>query len=143
MFTLQMTSFVLYNMVVGYLLLSRSAAGVRVLTLFVFAMMLHLIVLDHELVRQYGIRYASRGRVALALGVPAGVLLGMTGGIVEGLFPRMFALVAGGVVMTSAGAEVPREREGRYWYFVMGAVLYTIFLLYSQGNVLRDIRQGT
>ena len=39
------------------------------------------------------------------------------------------AFVAGGVVVNAAIAELPKEREGRYWSFLMGATVYTVLLL--------------
>lgn len=47
----------------------------------------------------------------------------------EAVISRLFAFVAGGVVMTSMNEELPREREGRFWWFVLGTIGYAIVLL--------------
>jgi hypothetical protein len=41
----------------------------------------------------------------------------------------MAAIVAGGVIVNTAIAELPKEREASYWSFVTGAVSYTGLLL--------------
>jgi hypothetical protein len=44
---------------------------------------------------------------------------------------RLFAVLAAGVVMTSLGAELPGEHQGRFLPFVLGAVVFTALLLVS------------
>jgi len=44
---------------------------------------------------------------------------------------RLFAFVAGGVVMTSMHEELPREREGLFWWFTLGAVAYATLLMFA------------
>jgi hypothetical protein len=39
------------------------------------------------------------------------------------------AFVMGGVVVNAAIAELPKEKEGRYWSFLTGAVSYTALLM--------------
>jgi len=41
----------------------------------------------------------------------------------------LVALVAGGVIVNTAIAELPKEREGRYGSFLTGATVYTALLL--------------
>jgi hypothetical protein len=54
---------------------------------------------------------------ALTLNIPTPLVL------------NMVAFVVGGVVVNSAIAELPKEREGRYWSFLTGAMAYTALLL--------------
>ena len=42
---------------------------------------------------------------------------------------NLVAFVVGGVVVNAAIAELPKEREGRYWSFLTGATVYTALLL--------------
>jgi hypothetical protein len=44
------------------------------------------------------------------------------------VFARLFAVLAGGVVITSLKAELPGEREGRFWPFCLGAAAYAVLL---------------
>lgn len=44
---------------------------------------------------------------------------------------RLFAVLAGGVVVTSLGAELPGEHQGRFLPFVLGALAFTALLFAS------------
>ena len=65
----------------------------------------------------------------LAASVLLGWLAGVTVELSEVVLARLFAILAGGVVITSLRAELPREREGRFWYFSLGAVAYAAVLI--------------
>jgi len=41
----------------------------------------------------------------------------------------LMGLVSGGVIMNSTIMELPREKEGKFWPFVLGAVLYAAIVL--------------
>jgi hypothetical protein len=93
------------------------------------AMALHLTVVDHALAREHGSAYDTLGRWVLAASVVVGWLAGATLQIPEIAVSRLFAFVAGGVVMTAANEELPREKVGRFGWFVLGAVVYGAVLL--------------
>jgi hypothetical protein len=65
----------------------------------------------------------------LALAVMAGWGLGSVVEIGQIAFARLFALLAGGVVITSLKAELPDEREGRFWPFCIAAMLFALVLV--------------
>jgi len=44
---------------------------------------------------------------------------------------RLFAILAGGVVITSLRAELPDNREGRFWRFCVGAVVFATLLIFA------------
>jgi hypothetical protein len=44
-------------------------------------------------------------------------------------FARLFAMLAGGVVITSLKSELPDDRHGRFWPFCTGALLFAVLLL--------------
>jgi hypothetical protein len=92
-------------------------------------MSLHFAVVGNALVREHGHAYHRRGRWLLAASVLAGWLTSAMAPVAEIVISRLFAFVAGGVVITSMNEELPREREGRFWWFVLGSTGYTIVLL--------------
>ena len=94
-----------------------------------FAIALHLVMIDGMLTEIHGSTYTRWGRKALAIGVLVGWLLGVTGTLSELTFSRLFAFLAGGIVITSANEEFPRGDQHRFWYFVAGAVLYATLLV--------------
>jgi hypothetical protein len=121
--------FAAYSGLIGYLLVERAAAGSLVLVLYVAAMTFHFLVVDHSLRQEHGATYDRGGRWLLAGSVLLGWLLGAVAPLPEAVLARFFAFVAGGVVITSATAELPGEREGRFAPFGLGALFYTALLL--------------
>jgi hypothetical protein len=128
-FRLHVGGFALYSLVIGYMLVSRREDGWSSLGLFLVAMAFHLTVVDHALAREHGSAYDTLGRWVLAASVVVGWLAGATLQIPEIAISRLFAFVAGGVVMTAANEELPREKVGRFAWFVLGAVVYGAVLL--------------
>jgi hypothetical protein len=58
------------------------------------------------------------------------VLAGLLTNVSQLVFARLFAILAGGVVITSLGAELPGG-EGRFWPFCLGALLFAALLLFA------------
>jgi hypothetical protein len=126
---LQVAGFAIYSWMIGYLLVERVEKGTLSLGLYVVAMSLHFLIVDHSLQEKRGRSYRRFGRWVLAASVPLGCLAGSVSPISEVTFARLFAFIAGGMIMTSAQAELPKEREGRFWPFCLGAILYAVLLL--------------
>lgn len=126
---LQVVGFAVYSWMIGYLLVERAEKGTLALVLYVVAMGLHFLIVDHSLQEKRGPNYQRFGRWVLAASVPMGCLAGSLLPISEVVFARIFAFIAGGMVMTSAQAELPTEREGRFWPFCLGAIVYAVVLL--------------
>ena len=118
----------LYNASIGYLLVGRAHAGMSSLVLYVFAMALHAILIDEELAHQYGGRYGSAGRIWLAASVLAGWAASSNHILSEVAFTRLFAFLAGGIIMTSMR---PKTSQGdqRLGWLVSGTAIYTLVLL--------------
>ena len=72
---------------------------------------------------------SRRGALLLALATLAGWVCGLTLDIPGPVLLDMGAIVAGGVIVNCAIAELPREREASFWSFFAGAVAYTALLL--------------
>lgn len=128
-FRLRVGGYALYSWLIGYLLPDRAARGSHTLALYGVAMALHLSLIGSALAREHGRAYDRIGWVVLAASVLAGWLVSVAVRTPEIVIDRLFAFVAGGVVMTSMNEELPREREGRFGWFVLGAAAYAILLL--------------
>lgn len=107
----------------------KGVRGPVALVVYGAAMALHFLIVDHSLREEHGRVYDRAGRWVLVVSVLAGWVVGVTTTLSEVVFARLFAVLAGGVVITSLKAELPREREGRFWPFCLGAVAYAILLL--------------
>jgi hypothetical protein len=126
---LDLGGFALYNWLIGYLLGDREAVSSVSLGLYTVAMAFHLTVVDETMVRKHGLAYHRWGRWLLAAGLLAGWGMSAVVRVPEPWMSRLFAFIAGGVVMTSANAELPRGKEGRFAWFVLGAAAYAALLL--------------
>lgn len=125
---LHLGGFAAYSGLIGYLLVERAERGPLALAIYGLAMALHFLIVDHSLREEHGRVYDRAGRWVLAASVLTGWLVGTTTPLSEVVFARLFAVLAGGVVMTSLKAELPREREGRFWPFCLGAAAYAVLL---------------
>src|SRR5262249_2067132 len=119
---------------IGYLVIERSERGLLSLAIYTFAMVLHFLVVGHSLGEQHGRLYRERSRWLLAVSVLAGWMLGTNARLPETLFAYLFAVLAGGVVITSLRDELPDARRGRFWPFCTAALLSALVLLWSQAS---------
>ena len=128
-FWIHIFGFALYGWVIGDALVSRGEKGLLNLWLYVAAMVFHLLIVTSAMAREHGKLYHARGRWVLAGSVLTGWTVAALAPLPEVAMSRLFALVAGGVLMTSANEELPREKGGRFGWFAMGAGAYGALLL--------------
>lgn len=128
---LHLAGFTAYSALIGYLLVERAERGHAALAVYAFAMAIHFVVVNHALAEEHGDLYRRHGHWVLAASVLAGWALGTTVALSETAFARLFALLAGGVVITSLQAELPDDRRGRFWPFCLGAVIFAVVLLFA------------
>jgi hypothetical protein len=128
LYWLRIAGFATYSGLIGYLLVERAERGPVALAVYAFAMALHFLILDHTLAEGHGRFYGWTGRAVLAASVLVGWLLGAWTPLSEMVFARLFAVLAGGVVITTVTAELPGERRGRFWPFFLGAAGYAVLL---------------
>jgi hypothetical protein len=129
LFLLQLAGYAAYSALIGYLVIERAERGVLPLAAYTFAMAVHFLIVDHSLGEEHGRAYRPRGRRLLAASVLVGWSIGVMAPLSEVAVARLFAVLAGGVVITSLRSELPDDREGRFWPFCLGAVLFAGVLL--------------
>jgi hypothetical protein len=135
---IHLVGYATYSGLIGYLLVERADRGIVSLLAYTFAMALHFFVVGHSLSETHGRRYRARGRWLLVFSVLAGWLLGTVTNLSEMVFAHLFAVLAGGVVMTSLRDELPRDRQGRFWPFCAAALLFACILLWSEAASQRE-----
>jgi hypothetical protein len=124
-----MAGYALYVILIGYLLVRREDASLLSLGLYVFAIALHLFIVDGELAERFKARYEPKGRALLACSVLMGWGLGIAEASPDAFISRLFAFLAGGVLITSGRAEARAEEGRRFWWFVGGAAAYATLLM--------------
>jgi len=128
---LHIAGFAAYSALIGDLLIERSERGLLALGVYTLAMAVHFVVVNHALAEEHGAIYRRHGRWVLAAGVMAGWAVGVAAPLSEIAFARLFALLAGGVVITSLQSELPDDRRGRFWPFCLGAAAFAVVLLFA------------
>jgi hypothetical protein len=129
LYALHLGGYALYSALIGYLLIERSAWPLA-LALYTVAMALHFLIVDHALLEEHGAKYADWGRWILAGSVLAGWAVGELAPLSEVNFARLFAVLAGGVVITSLRSELPDQRRGEFLPFCLGALFFALVLLF-------------
>ncbi|WP_456272220.1 hypothetical protein [Bacillus sp. AK031] len=128
-FWLHISSFFVYNGLIGYLLVHRETEGVLNLLLYGIAMALHFIVVDQGLREHHKERYDKMGRWTLAFAIIVGWGIGVVTEIPEALLALLFAFLSGSIILNVLKEEIPQERQSSFWAFALGGVGYVILLL--------------
>lgn len=130
-FWLSTLSFALYNLIIGYLLLSAEADNLTGFVYYATALALHFVVNDYGLRHDHQQRYHRVGRFVLAAAVLVGWGLGRLISIPDLWVTDLLAFLSGGVILNVLKEELPEERESSFWAFSLGALGYAGLLLLS------------
>jgi zinc transporter ZupT len=128
-FWIHISSFAVYNFLIGYLLINREDNTFHRLLIFVTAMGFHFLVNDFGLLDHYEHTYQKKGRWVLAVSVILGWVVGSFTEIHNTYIGVMYAFIAGGVIMNVLKEELPEERKSKFQYFILGMVVYSALLL--------------
>lgn len=127
-FRVHMTSFGLYNALVGYLLLHREVMSLPSLAFFTVAMALHFVVTDYGLNEDHKAAYRRIARWILVVAVLAGFWLGAATEVSDSAIAALTAFLVGGAILNVLKEEVPSERQSRFWAFAAGAAACSALL---------------
>lgn len=125
---LHITSFSLYTWLITFQI-GRMGAGIGSLCVFALAMALHIAPIANRLRSEHAAEYEHRGAILLALASLAGWTCGLTLNLPALLVLDMTAIVAGGVIVNAAIAELPKQRDASFLSFLTGAIAYSALLL--------------
>jgi hypothetical protein len=124
-----LAGYALYVLLIGYLLVRREDNSLLSLGLYVFAIGLHLFMVDGEMAENFEESYARRDSLMLACCALLGWALGIAGPFSDAVTSRLFGFLAGGVLITSVHAEIRAEEGSRFWWFVGGSAAYSCILM--------------
>jgi hypothetical protein len=129
LFPLYVAAFAGYTVLIGHLLVERAAEGGSALWTYTLAMAVHFCIVAHAITERFREPYSRWGRWVLAAAVLAGWAVGVATHLSEVTFARIFAVLAGGVVITSVQRELSGESHGHFWPFVLGAIGFALVLM--------------
>lgn len=131
-YRVHLASFVVYNLVTGYLLVDRmrgeDAHGDGLLV-FAVAMGLHLLITDFGLIESFRDGYLRLGRWLLSGAVLAGWAIGAATQLPELLVAMTMAALGGAVILNVLKEELPAERESRFWALLLGVAAFAVLVL--------------
>ncbi len=129
MFWIHISSFAVYNFIIGYLLLSRSEDAIGEIAIYTIAMAFHLIVTDHSLEDHFRKQYKYKGRWILVSALFFGWLTSAFTTIPGVYLGMIFSFIAGGIIMNVLKEELPKERESNLAAFCLGVLFYSVLLI--------------
>jgi hypothetical protein len=127
-YRVNLAGFLVYGALVSYLMVRDAEYGALSLLLYLIAMGLHFVVVDHSLREQHGDAYDRRGRWLLASVVLLGGFSAKVTVLPEQTVLTLLGLVAGGVISNNTLMELTREKEGSFFHFFVGAMGYALLL---------------
>ncbi|WP_158059216.1 hypothetical protein [Halorussus halophilus] len=128
-FWTHVSSFAVYNALIGYLLFHQEESGLLSLLFYTVAMGLHFVVTDAGFRRNHGAVYHRLGRWILAGSVLFGAIVGYATAVNEAVLALLFAFLSGSIVFNVIKEELPDVEWERFASFLAGAALYTGILL--------------
>jgi hypothetical protein len=125
-FAVHLSSYCVYNAIIGYTLPLNWRTSVPFAVLFTVAMGLHFVLSDRGLEEHYGPRF---DRPAPRLILASAVLLGWAGAAVVSptstlTVSVLLAFLAGSVLLNVFKEEIPSTRRSHFGWFTGGLVLY-------------------
>ena len=124
-----LAGFAAYVLLVSYLLVRNLEDNPWALAAYVVAMMCHFLAIDHALREEHGAAFDRSGRFVLAGACVLGWGVGLLVEVPPHVLALLLAFVSGAVIMNSAVMELPSEKDGRFWPFVMGGLAFAVLLL--------------
>jgi len=125
---LHIAGFAVYAWLISYLIVSDLEKGTMAIAIYTLSMGIHFLFVDASLRHEHGKFYSGSGCRTLAGASILGWVTGMLFRLSLPLEVTLIGFLSGGVIMISMIAELPNEKEGKFIPFVLGGVLYSIFL---------------
>lgn len=128
-FYLSLSSYALFNFLVGYAVVDKDNPEVQPLLLFTFAMVLHYFMNDYSLNEAHGRSYSSFGKWILIASLFLGWFAGFWVEISPAGIGLVSAFIGGGVIMNVTRHELPSDNPNSISAFLTAALVYTAILL--------------
>lgn len=132
LFRVHILAFSAYAWLVGYLLVRSLEHTAAQLAFYATAMALHFLSVAHSLREEHGGLYDRVGGRVLAAGCAVGWACGLAVGFPDVVIGVLLGGVAGGIIANTVISELPREKQGEFAPFLMGAVVYTGLLIAAE-----------
>lgn len=127
---LTLSSYALFNFLVGYAIVDINNPEVQPLFLFIFAMALHYFTNDYTLRERGEWEYKIIGRWVLIGSLFLGWFVGVIYVLPEAGVALVSAFIGGGVIMNVTRHELPKNKPNSLGAFFVSVAIYTLILLF-------------
>ncbi|MGG3624588.1 hypothetical protein ABES25_13645 [Bacillus gobiensis] len=132
-FWIHMSSFFIFNTLIGYLLLQGKNGGITEKLFFFAALSVHIMSNDISLRRSHKKAYDKLGRWLLSAGFLLGWIISVFVKISDSAISAVFALLSGGMIMNAIKQEFSEEGETSFLAFAAGSIGYSaVWLIVSR-----------
>lgn len=121
--------FAFYAWLVTYLRVDKIEEGTVPLALFAFALGFHFLLVEHSLHREYASLFERSGKYVLAAASLGGWAVGRMAPIPKPIVITLLGFISGAIIMNTLIMELPQEKEGKFWPFLLGGIFYAALLL--------------
>jgi hypothetical protein len=128
-FWVHIGGFAAYAGLMSYLLVRDLEPSESGTALYAVAFGLHFLAVGHSLQQEHGAAYERTGRWLLAAACLLGWGLGVAIELPRFVVALLVAFISGAVIVNAAVMELPSEKDGRFWPFLLGGLLYAAVLL--------------
>jgi hypothetical protein len=128
-FKLHIGGFAAYVWLMAYLLVHNLEETPVSITLYTAAIIFHFLALDHELRNEHGAAYQRTGRFILAGMVMLGWGVGLLFALPNHVLALLVSFISGAIIMNSLIMELPSEKDGRFFPFMTGGLVYGLILM--------------
>lgn len=127
-FKFHVGGFAAYVWLIAFLLVRSIEKAETSTALYAVAIAFHLLALSHDMSKEYGAAYQRIGRFVLAAMAILGWGSGLLFALPDAVLTLLLAFISGAVIMNSMIMELPSEKDGRFWPFMVGGLLYALIL---------------
>jgi hypothetical protein len=128
-FQLHVGGFAAYVWLMSYQLVHNLVETTTSVALYTVAITFHFWGVDHALREEHGAKYERVGRYVLAAMCVAGWGVAQFIALPRDLLALSVAFISGAIIMNSLIMELPSEKDGRFFPFMTGGMVYGIILL--------------
>ena len=124
-----LSSYALFNFLIGYAVADSYNPEVQPLGLFTFAMALHYFTNDYSLSESHDKTYRTTGKWLLIISLFLGWVTGLMTDLPSTGVALISAFIGGGVILNVTRHELPSNKPNNTKVFLFSALGYTILLL--------------
>lgn len=131
---LSISSYALFNFLIGYSVVDKDDPEIQPLALFTFAIALHYFTNDYALSKSHGDLYGRREKWILIAALFLGWFCGLFFELSAIAVALVSAFIGGGVIMNVIRHELPEDNPNSLGAFLVACFSYTLILLLIGGR---------